>query len=86
MTDDPKVGELTYEQAREGLTEVVHRLEAGGLALEESLALWERGEQLAIREFLRMHRDVRLVDYLNFGWHGKSFIVHLTGSDVAGGT
>ncbi|MEK7324463.1 MAG: TylF/MycF/NovP-related O-methyltransferase [Chloroflexota bacterium] len=46
----------------------------------------ERGEQLAIREFLGAHRDVRLVDYLNFGWHGKSFIVHLPGSDVAGGT
>jgi exodeoxyribonuclease VII small subunit len=36
-----------YEQAREELAEVVRRLEAGGLSLEESLALWERGEQLA---------------------------------------
>jgi exodeoxyribonuclease VII small subunit len=38
---------LGYEQAREELAEVVRRLEAGGLSLEESLALWERGEQLA---------------------------------------
>jgi exodeoxyribonuclease VII small subunit len=37
----------TYEQAREELAEVVRRLEAGGLTLEESLALWERGERLA---------------------------------------
>jgi exodeoxyribonuclease VII small subunit len=37
----------TYEQAREELVEVVRKLEAGGLTLEESLALWERGEQLA---------------------------------------
>jgi exodeoxyribonuclease VII small subunit len=37
----------TYEQAREELADVVRRLEAGGLTLEESLALWERGEQLA---------------------------------------
>jgi exodeoxyribonuclease VII small subunit len=37
----------TYEQAREELAEVVRRLEAGGLTLEESLALWERGEELA---------------------------------------
>ena len=37
----------TYEQAREELAEVVRRLETGGLTLEESLALWERGEQLA---------------------------------------
>jgi exodeoxyribonuclease VII small subunit len=38
---------LSYEQARDELTEVVRRLEAGGATLEESLALWERGEQLA---------------------------------------
>ena len=39
--------ELSYEQAREQLTEVVRRLESGGLTLEESLDLWERGENLA---------------------------------------
>ncbi|MBA2550572.1 MAG: exodeoxyribonuclease VII small subunit [Nocardioidaceae bacterium] len=38
---------MPYEQAREELLEVVRRLEAGGTTLEESLALWERGEQLA---------------------------------------
>jgi exodeoxyribonuclease VII small subunit len=37
----------TYEQARDELTDVVRRLEAGGVTLEESLALWERGEALA---------------------------------------
>jgi exodeoxyribonuclease VII small subunit len=37
----------TYERAREELADVVRRLEAGGLTLEESLTLWERGEQLA---------------------------------------
>ncbi|MEU5091162.1 exodeoxyribonuclease VII small subunit [Streptomyces sp. NPDC021356] len=36
-----------YEQARDELIEVVRRLEAGGTSLEESLALWERGEELA---------------------------------------
>jgi exodeoxyribonuclease VII small subunit len=36
-----------YEQARAELAEIVRRLESGGLSLEESLALWERGEQLA---------------------------------------
>jgi exodeoxyribonuclease VII small subunit len=38
---------LGFEQAREQLAEVVRTLEAGGLSLEESLALWERGEKLA---------------------------------------
>jgi exodeoxyribonuclease VII small subunit len=36
-----------YEAARAELAEVVRRLEAGGQTLEESLALWERGEELA---------------------------------------
>jgi exodeoxyribonuclease VII small subunit len=43
MTDE----EPSYEEAREELVEVVRRLEAGGTTLEESLALWERGERLA---------------------------------------
>ncbi|HET6817593.1 MAG TPA: exodeoxyribonuclease VII small subunit [Mycobacteriales bacterium] len=36
-----------YEQARDELVEIVRRLEAGGVTLEESLQLWERGEALA---------------------------------------
>jgi exodeoxyribonuclease VII small subunit len=42
MTDEPG-----YEAARAELADVVRRLEAGGQPLEESLALWERGEELA---------------------------------------
>jgi len=37
----------SYEEARDQLIEVVRTLEAGGTTLEESLALWERGERLA---------------------------------------
>ena len=37
----------TYEQARDELAELVKRLESGGLTLEQSLELWERGERLA---------------------------------------
>jgi exodeoxyribonuclease VII small subunit len=43
MTDE----NLSYEQARTELATVVERLEQGGSSLEESLALWERGEKLA---------------------------------------
>lgn len=39
--------EMSYEAARGELAEVVEKLEAGGATLEESLALWERGERLA---------------------------------------
>jgi exodeoxyribonuclease VII small subunit len=42
MTDD-----LTYEQARDELIAIVTKLESGGLGLEESLSLWERGEAVA---------------------------------------
>jgi exodeoxyribonuclease VII small subunit len=38
---------LSYEQARDKLAAVVKRLESGGLTLEQSLQLWERGERLA---------------------------------------
>ena len=37
----------SYEAAREELGEVVRQLEQGGATLEQSLALWERGEELA---------------------------------------
>jgi exodeoxyribonuclease VII small subunit len=37
----------SYEKARDELADVVRRLESGGLTLEESLTLWERGEELA---------------------------------------
>jgi len=39
--------DLSYEAARAELATIVEKLEAGGTTLEESLALWERGEQLA---------------------------------------
>lgn len=43
----PSTEELSYEQARDELVQVVQRLESGGVPLDESLALWERGEHLA---------------------------------------
>ena len=39
--------ELSYEEAREQLVEIVRKLEAGSVPLSESMALWERGEELA---------------------------------------
>ena len=47
MSELPPKIEASYEEAREELIEVVRTLEAGGTTLEESLALWERGEALA---------------------------------------
>lgn len=53
MTAEPQpnadIEGLSYEEAREQLVGIVTRLETGGASLEESLALWERGEALARR-------------------------------------
>ena len=50
VTSQPTdVAELSYEQARDELITVVNGLEQGSSTLEESLALWERGEALAAR-------------------------------------
>ncbi|MGH3523399.1 MAG: exodeoxyribonuclease VII small subunit [Mycobacterium sp.] len=43
------ISELGYEECRDELIEVVQLLEQGGLDLEASLRLWERGEELAKR-------------------------------------
>jgi exodeoxyribonuclease VII small subunit len=43
------VAGLSYEQARDELVRVVNELEQGSSTLEQSLALWERGEALARR-------------------------------------
>jgi exodeoxyribonuclease VII small subunit len=39
--------EISYEHARAELRDIVQKLETGGQPLEESLALWQRGEELA---------------------------------------
>lgn len=43
------IAAMDYEQARDELADVVRALETGGLSLDESVALWERGELLARR-------------------------------------
>jgi len=49
MTHAPDVESLSYEEARDELARVVAELEQGAPTLEQSLALWERGESLARR-------------------------------------
>lgn len=46
MTENPEPP-ISYEQARAELREIVQALESGGQPLEQSLALWQRGEELA---------------------------------------
>lgn len=44
---DPRAAVASYELAKDELATVVAKLESGGLSLDESLTLWERGEHLA---------------------------------------
>lgn len=46
--DETDVADLSYEQARQELVELVARLEGGQAGLEESMRLWQRGEALAV--------------------------------------
>lgn len=48
-TPNADVASLSFEQARDELVSVVAELEQGSPTLEQSLALWERGEALANR-------------------------------------
>ena len=67
------ISELGYEEARDELIEVVRQLEQGGLDLDASLKLWERGEELARRcdEHLAGARK-RIEDALAAGDDGES--------------
>ncbi|MBN6190347.1 MULTISPECIES: exodeoxyribonuclease VII small subunit [Microbacterium] len=47
--NDTPVDTLSFEAARDELVRVVAELEQGAPTLEQSLALWERGEALAAR-------------------------------------
>ncbi|MEV6278077.1 exodeoxyribonuclease VII small subunit [Nocardia sp. NPDC051832] len=47
--DTAEIATFGYERARDELVNVVKMLEQGGLDLDDSLALWERGEALANR-------------------------------------
>lgn len=49
VTSHADIAALSYEQARDELVRVVTELEQGGATLEQSIALWERGEALARR-------------------------------------
>ena len=50
----PDIGEMSFEEALRALEDVVRKLESGDVPLEESIGLYERGEQL------RQHCQARL--------------------------
>jgi len=70
-----------YESTRAVLEFIVPILQQGTVLCFDDYYCFngrpDRGEQLAIREFLNAHPDIEFVEYAHFGWHGKSFLAHL---------
>ncbi len=70
-----------YESTRTVLEFIVPLLQQGTVLCFDDYYCFngrpDRGEQLAIKEFLNSHQDIEFVEYAHFGWHGKSFLVHL---------
>ena len=68
-----------YESTVPVLNFVLPFLQTGTILAFDDFYLYngdpDRGEQLALKEFLQRNPDIELVEYLNFGWHGKSFII-----------
>lgn len=54
MESSPEIGEMSFEEALKALEEIVRKLEAGEVPLDDSIALYERGEAL------RKHCQARL--------------------------
>ena len=68
-----------YESTVPVLNFILPYLQTGTIVALDDFYLFkgdpDRGEQRALREFLQQHPEIELVEYLNFGWHGKSYIV-----------
>ena len=56
--------EMTFEEARAELEQIVRKLEDGQTSLDESLKLWERGEQLHALCLARLNQAEQRVDEL----------------------
>ena len=46
-SEAPPTDSMSYEQARDELRSIVQALETGNAPLEETLRLWQRGEELS---------------------------------------
>lgn len=69
MTDLP-VAEMTFEQAMKELESVVGKLERGDVALEDSIALYERGAALKARCEAKLKDAEEKVARITFGADG----------------
>ena len=69
-TKPPPVDGLSYETCRDELIAIVSKLEAGAATLDESMALWERGEALAKRCEELLDGAQKTIEAATGGTHG----------------
>jgi exodeoxyribonuclease VII small subunit len=60
-------GERSFEDLQRELDDVVQRLERGDVALDEALALWQRGEELYRACAERLDRAELRIEELRLG-------------------
>lgn len=69
--DHSDVAEMSFEQALKELESIVDRLERGDVELEESIAIYERGEALKARCDLLLKQAEAKVEKITLGADGK---------------
>ena len=71
VTDLPEISALPFEAAMKELEEIVDRLEKGNVPLEESIAIYERGEALKKHCDDLLKRAEARIEKITFGADGK---------------
>ncbi|HEV7472991.1 MAG TPA: exodeoxyribonuclease VII small subunit [Pyrinomonadaceae bacterium] len=81
MKPDPK--SKTFETSLQALEEIVHTLEQGDLALEESLGLFEQGIRLARECQERLSQAERRIEVLLRDQQGRTTVTPFTGDKLS---
>lgn len=68
----PDIAGLTFEKALEELENIVRRLEQGSVPLEESLAIYERGETLKKHCEALLRRAEARIETITIGPSGEA--------------
>jgi exodeoxyribonuclease VII small subunit len=72
MTDQSPVTELPFEKALAELEDIVRRLERGDVPLEDSIAIYERGEILKKHCEALLKKAEARIEKINLGPDGKA--------------
>ena len=68
---EPAIEDLSFEAALKELEQIVHRLETGDASLDESIALYERGDKLRARCAERLDRAQARIEAIRLDTDGR---------------